>query len=92
LGIWGGLKTRIFDWFDMPSFCHSTNLKQLFSAYRRRWGPRVQYDTYKPSFPALFPETNSHPECTAATICTLRCPVCFMIDRSEAPAIAALVA
>ena len=47
---------------------------------------------YRPSFPALFSRNKLPSRIYRRTICTNRCPVWFMIDRSDAPAIAALVA
>ena len=38
------------------------------------------------------PGISCHRECTASPICSLRCPVWFIMLRSDAPAIAALVA
>ena len=47
---------------------------------------------YSPSFPALFSRNKLPSRIYRRTICTERWPVCFMIDLSDAPVIAALVA
>ena len=47
---------------------------------------------YRPSLPALSSRNKLPSRIYRRTIWTDRCPVCFMIDRSEAPAIAAAVA
>jgi hypothetical protein len=46
---------------------------------------------YNPSLPALFSRNRFPSRIYRLTICTDLCPVWFMIDRSLAPAIAALV-
>ena len=47
---------------------------------------------YKPSFPALFSRNKLPSRMYRRTICTDLWPVCLMIERSDAPAIAAVVA
>jgi hypothetical protein len=47
---------------------------------------------YKPNFPAEFSRNKLPSRIYRRTICTDRCPVWFMMLRSDAPAIAARVA
>jgi hypothetical protein len=49
-------------------------------------------EAYSPSFPALFSRNKLPSRMYRRTICTDRCPVWFMMERSLASAIAALVA
>ena len=49
-------------------------------------------NSYNPNLPALFSRNKLPSRIYRRTICMLRCPVWFMIERSDAPAIAALVA
>jgi hypothetical protein len=86
-----------------PSGCtHFTGRDQdphrTWDTTRSRSGFGLCQDRYdflfslKPNFPALFSRNKLPSRMQRLTICTLRWPVYFMIDRSDAPAIAALFA
>jgi hypothetical protein len=72
-------------------FAQTRRLSRLMDLTRpREESPEVV--AYNPNFPAEFSRNKVPSRIYRLTICTLRCPVWAMIDRSEAPAMAALVA
>src|SRR3984893_2908978 len=76
---------------NQPQGCEGKGIPALQGVSSPRVGTKGS-GAYSPNLPALFSRNKLPSRIYRRTICTLRCPVWFIIDRSEAPAIAALVA